>query len=384
MPGGPAGGNREQGCDLARERFAFAPQNPCDNNGPCGSERHPHFAKRLFYKTRNRFARQCFARCGQELNLDYSAKSERVYSSDTMGRVARFSCSVFGFLLFVATAIGQDEFTPEEKANVARGDRLQEIARLIQDPKNETEALATEAARLCGFVIWTEQREPVAQPLGTPRLGLALTKTELHAYSAMFRSGFRVKFGDVVAMFDYLLQKVGAKESCGPDMLKAMTLGNLTDNPSQELLAAFLNGLALEGSRAAEDQSRLFSFNENPTLDPIQLLILLRCGSEEMRAAAAKYQKKEPLWNFLVSAMPVFQQGLLPPQAEDGFTVVEQFGQGKALEKAMEVAIATQNLAQQQLLELIDMASKVGGVGMLLVMVSGGNMCLMGGVGWSD
>lgn len=301
-----------------------------------------------------------------------------------MGRVARFSCSVFGSLLFIVTAFGQDELTPEEKAIVARGDRLQEIARLIQDPKNETEALATEAARLCGFVIWTEQREPVAQPLGTPRLGLALTKTELHAYSIMFRNGFRVKFGDVVAMFDYLLQKVGAKESCGPGMLKAMTLGNITDNPSQELLAAFLNGLAVEGSRAAEDQSRLFSFNENPTLDPIQLLILLRCGSEEMRAAAAKYQKKEPLWNLLVSTKPVFQQGLLPPQAEDGFTVVEQFGQGKLLEKAMETAIATQNLAQQQLLELIDMASKVAGVGMLLVKVSGVYMSLTGDVSCPD
>lgn len=297
-----------------------------------------------------------------------------------MGRVARFSYLVVGVIASALPSLGQNPETPEVRAIIARGNRLQEIARLIQDPKNDTEALATEAARQCGFVIWTEQREAVAQPIGTPRLGLAITKTELRAYSAMFRNGMQVKFSDVVAMFDYLLQKVGVKESCGPGMLRAITEGNLTDNPSQELLASFLNGLAIEGSRSAEDQSRLFSFNENPTLDPIQILILLRCGSEEMRAAAAKYQKKEPLWNLLVSTKPVFQQGLLPGWVEDAITVAEQFGQGKLLEQAMETAISTQNLTQQALLELVDMAAKVGGVAMLIAKVSGVYMSLTGDV----
>jgi len=300
-----------------------------------------------------------------------------------MGRIAKFGSVAFAFFSLTVSALAQNE-TPEEKAIIARGDRLLEIAKLIQDPKNDTESLATEAARLCGFVIWTEQREPVAQPLGTPRLGLALTKTELRAYSTMFRSGFRIKFADLVATLDYLLQQIGVKESCGPGILKAITEGNLTDNPSQELLAAFLNGLAVEGARASEDQNRAFAFNENPTLDSIQLLILLRCISEEMRAAVAKYQKKEPLWHLLVSTTPVFQQGMLPGWAEDAIVVAEQFGVGKAVEIALEQAINLQNLSQQAILEMVDRAMKIAGVALLIAKVSGIYMSLTGDVSCPD
>ncbi len=284
----------------------------------------------------------------------------------------------------VATTSTNQESTPDEKAIIARGGRLQDISVLIQDPKNDTEALATEAMRLCGFVIWTEQRKPVAEPLGAPRLGLAITNTELNAYSTMFRNGMRIKFSDLVSMFDYLLQKCGVEESCGPRMLEAITYGNVTDNASQELLSGFLNGLAIEGSKKFEDQSRRFAFNENPTLDPIQLLVLLRCGSEEMRATAAKFQKKGANRVLFASIELNRQQNLLPGWAEDAVVVAEQFGQGKLLEKALEAAINTRNFTQQALIELMDNAMKIAGVALMIAKVSGIYMSLTGDVSSPD
>ncbi|MBL8736465.1 MAG: hypothetical protein JNL12_08580, partial [Planctomycetes bacterium] len=53
----------------------------------------------------------------------------------------------------------------QEPSDTARLARLAAIAASLQDPATDGPALATEAARLCGFVIWNENREVQAEPL---------------------------------------------------------------------------------------------------------------------------------------------------------------------------------------------------------------------------
>ena len=274
----------------------------------------------------------------------------------------------------------QDQETPEEKAYSVRVNRLQEIAKLMQDLKNDTEALATEAARLCGFVIWTEQREVVAQPLGVPRLGLAITKTELNAYSTMFRNGMRIKLSDLIATIDHLYSKAGIKESSGPGIRKWISEGTLEGNASHEAMFAFLNSL---GSEAKDDPNRMLLFNEDPTLDPIQLLVMLRYITEEIRAAVVKAQKKDPLASLLVSTKPIVQQRVLAEYGwfEDAIVVVEQWGQGKVIERALEQALT---VSQRAFTEMMDMMLKIAGVGLLFAKVAGVYLCLTGDLSCPD
>ncbi|MBZ0153034.1 MAG: hypothetical protein K8J09_16035, partial [Planctomycetes bacterium] len=81
----------------------------------------------------------------------------------------------------------------------ARLNRLVELVGLLQDTNLEAVPLATEAVRLAGFTIWDEDRTPLAEPLGAPRLGLAITDAELRAYATMLREGQRVQRDDLIA-----------------------------------------------------------------------------------------------------------------------------------------------------------------------------------------
>jgi hypothetical protein len=200
------------------------------------------------------------------------------------------------------------------KQEAGRINRLSEIAHLLQNPKADTVTLLTEAARLCGFAIWTEDRTKIADPSGAPRLKLAVTDTEIRDYSEMFRRRDTVVLNDLIAMLDVVYKGIGSEPSCGPLVLNWLENGGRSGNPSVRALTTFIQSLSAfrQGGSAS-----VFETGKE-TLDPIQALLILRVLTEEMGGALRKANVREKQALVLASFRPLLdEEG--PGWAEDGF-----------------------------------------------------------------
>jgi hypothetical protein len=203
----------------------------------------------------------------------------------------------------------------DPKQESERINRLSEIARLLQDPKEDTVALLTEAARLCGFAIWTEDRAKIADPSGAPRLKLAVTDAEIREYAEMFRTGDSVVLNDLIAMVDVVYKGIGSEPSCGPMIMEWLQNGGRSENPSVRALTSFLQSLsAYRGGGSAS----LFETG-NESLDPIQSLLILRVVTEEIGGALRKALAKEKPPPRSASFNHAQQAGEAPGWAEDAF-----------------------------------------------------------------
>lgn len=156
--------------------------------------------------------------------------------------------------------------------------RLAELAARLQDAAQDPVPLATEAVRLCGFVIWDEDRKVLAEPLGAPRLCLAITDAELRDYTSMLRAGQRVQRDDLIAAVDALWHGLGATTPVAPFVMEWLRKGTDTGNPSARALAVLLQclGNARGGAAAQLDGA------EDAELDPLQALLMLRVLTEDL------------------------------------------------------------------------------------------------------
>jgi len=190
------------------------------------------------------------------------------------------------------SGVGQDD----DSSRIAR---LSAIAQALNDPKSDAVALTTEAARLCGFSIWTEDRVRIAAPTGMPALKLAVTDTEIREYTTMFRTGHSVALGDLVGAMDVSFRGLGGQGSVGPYLMTWLHDGGRSENASVRALTAFLQDLGTFRHGAA-----FASFSgDAERLDAVQALFLLRVLTEDMgvplRKALAKAKpgssSEEPL-----------------------------------------------------------------------------------------
>ncbi len=207
--------------------------------------------------------------------------------------------------------------------DAARVNRLLTLAAQLADEGQDAVPLLTEAARLCGFVIWTEQRKPIAEPLGSPRLGLALTDTEIRDYCLMYRTGHRVRLGDLIAGLDVLYHLIVAKGSIEPHVADWLQTGQAADNPSVRALTTFIGALARNHERPLD-----VTFDADTLLDPIQALLIVRVVTEEMGVPYRRALKKlsrpqsrsEPRTRFMLAAYtPEAAVTEMPGSAEDAF-----------------------------------------------------------------
>ncbi|MBM4062946.1 MAG: hypothetical protein FJ265_17900, partial [Planctomycetes bacterium] len=211
---------------------------------------------------------------------------------------------------------------PDENARLAR---LVQLAALLQDPQQDPVPLATEAVRLAGFVLWDEDRQVLAEPLGAPRLGLAITDAEIRAYTTMLREGQSVQRGDLIAAVDVLYQGLGAKGSVAPFVLAWLRDGTNTSNPSARALAVLLQAL---GNQRSGAEGRLDGAAD-VALDPLQALLMLRVLTEDLgtplrRAIgrgeigeAGKDGKEEPPRGPAAAPTPILDEP--PGWAEDAY-----------------------------------------------------------------
>jgi hypothetical protein len=153
--------------------------------------------------------------------------------------------------------------------------RLAAIAASLQDPATDGEALATEAARLCGFVLWNEQRAVVAEPLVAPRLFLAVTPSELRGAVAMLRAGHRVGRDDLFAGVDVLYASLGLPGSAVPAAQAWLLSGGSTSNASARALWVFLDDLGVQHGASITTAA-------DCELDPLQALLIVRVLSEDI------------------------------------------------------------------------------------------------------
>ena len=179
--------------------------------------------------------------------------------------------------LGLATAAPTQESAPATTAQ-ARGGRLAVITRLLQDPGTDAVALVTEAVRLVGFAVWDENRAVLAEPLGTPRLCLAITDTEIRDYTRMFRDGSTVARDDLIGGVDVLYKSLGAPGSVAPFVLAWLRDGGSSGNPSVRALTGLLHDLGLHRAGAAGRIDR----EGDVELDPIQALLIVRVLTEDL------------------------------------------------------------------------------------------------------
>ncbi len=171
----------------------------------------------------------------------------------------------------------------DPKQESERINRLSEIAWLLQDPKEDTGALLTEAARLCGFAIWREDHSLISPPTGAA-LHLAITDNEIESFSAMFRSHQSVALADLINSVDYSYKKINPSGSTRANILKWLSTGDSSDNASVRALTLFLKDLNFVRGRG---KSLEFS-DPKAQLDPIQALLILRVVTEEIATPVRK------------------------------------------------------------------------------------------------
>ncbi len=187
----------------------------------------------------------------------------------------RRSFPLLSLLCWLCVLCSPSPLGAQEPNDTQRLARLAAIAASLADPATDGEALATEAARLCGFVVWNEQRELVAEPLVKPRLHLAVTPAELRGAVAMLRDGHRVGRDDLLAGIDVLYASLSLPGSAIPPAKAWLQFGEGTANPSARALWCFLDYLGVQrGARIGG--------TGDFELDPLQALLIVRVLSEDL------------------------------------------------------------------------------------------------------
>lgn len=230
--------------------------------------------------------------------------------------------------LVAAPVVGAQDYSDSERLA-----RLSSIAGELQDRKSDAVALTTEAARLCGFAIWKEDRTKVADPTGSPALHLAVTDTEIEEYTSMFRTGHSVALSDMIGAIDVLGKSIGVKRSCEPFVMGWLQSGDRSDNASVRALVCFLQDL---GSLRSGGAAGVFA-NGNVRLDPIQSLFILRVLTEDIGVPVRRALAKHKPSTLLASTSPIPEPKVeLAGWAEDLYTgvIVEHY---ESVVEAMEL-----------------------------------------------
>lgn len=171
-----------------------------------------------------------------------------------------------------------------------RMNRITEIAWELQDRESNTASLVTEAARLCGFAIWTEYRKPIA-PASGPPLHLVVTDAEIERFSTMFRNGDSVALADVIDAIDYRYKDLSG-ESVRGDLLDWLKNGDQSDDAAVRALATFLNDRNIFNA----GKSSVTFDDPNLDLDPIQALFILRVITEEIAFPILHSRDRRAQW----------------------------------------------------------------------------------------
>ncbi len=165
----------------------------------------------------------------------------------------------------------------EDPAETARFARIAAIAAELRSEAADGAALFTEAARLCGFTIWSEDRRPLAEPLAPTRLHLALTDAEIRAFVRMDRDGHSVALSDLLAAIDVLWRGMGVEASCEPFVTPWRQKAFRAGAPATRGLFALLQALgAQRGEHGCIDR------DGDVELDPLQALLLTRVLTEDI------------------------------------------------------------------------------------------------------
>ena len=237
-----------------------------------------------------------------------------------------FTCLAIGG----ASAIyaSQDEQTPEEKAYAAeqpRLDRLGEIAGQLYDPKANTVELLTEAAKLCGFSIWTENGEKIFTPKDHPKLGYAITQEEIKWFALMQKSGNGFQFGSVIDALDVTWKGLGGDGSCGPAVVNMLRKTYQNKNTSVRAWGSFLESANSQNP----DRTKAAYASKESVLSPVETLFLLRVVTEEITRPARAWLKSKDKEILYASLDAPAQGGLVPGWLEDATSAVLMEGVDK-------------------------------------------------------
>ncbi len=200
---------------------------------------------------------------------------------------------------------------------------MAEIAAALQAPDADAVALFTEGVRLAGFVVWSEERAVLAEPIGAPRLRLAVTDAEIRGYCALFRRGDLVARDDLFAALDVAWTRLELAGLTTGAALAWLRNGADAANPSVRALHFFLD--ALGRARAGGDGA--IDGEQDVRLDPLQALLLLRVLTEEVLVPVRRHLARigevpagQPKKGPAPATSPAFED--MPGWAEDGFVGV--------------------------------------------------------------
>lgn len=171
----------------------------------------------------------------------------------------------------------------QEQDAAATSARFNQIAAKLKDPKVDGVAPLTEALRLCGFAIWTEGRQKIADPLDGANLNLAITDAEIRGYLALYRRGDRVPLANLADMFTPIYKELGGTKGMLEHFATIHLHGLYSPEVESRNVAYFLSVMA-----RTHDDLTDSPLSPEAHLDPIQALIFTRIVSEELRLAMRK------------------------------------------------------------------------------------------------
>lgn len=283
----------------------------------------------------------------------YGAQQHR--ASTTLVRLSLLAVVAFGW---VSVSKAEPQATVSEPIAM---DRLEQIASKLGRTDENAVPLMTEAVRLCGFSIKDEDGKAIAEPLLDTRFQLAVTDTEIKYYSRLLRSGNRVKLGDFVSGLDVLFKEAGGTGEFYPLVENWLGAQAVSINPSRRCLKQFLWMLS-----ASHDGKADVPFIASSKLDPLQVLLLTRCITEDIGVPLRKHLQSLKGPTLMASLQPTLENGFqLPGWAEDGYvgTITTIFGNvvegveklknyGKVAEKANAIASIAKFIATYAFLEV--------------------------------
>jgi hypothetical protein len=242
-----------------------------------------------------------------------------------MSRVALIRIAALGVLVasgFTTAILAiQDSQGPDAAAYAAeqaRLDRLGVIAGELYNPKADTAALFTEAAKLCGFSIWNENGEKIFVPKDHPKLGYAITEEEIKWFAQMQKSGNGFKFGSVIEALDVTWKGLGGEGSCGLAVTKMLRKSYQNKNSSVRAWGSFLESANAQNPNRTE---AAYASTES-VLSPVETLFLLRVATEEMTRHVRAWLKTKEKNLLYASINPSAQMGLVPGWLEDATSAV--------------------------------------------------------------
>jgi hypothetical protein len=195
--------------------------------------------------------------------------------------------------------------TARAQGDPATVSRLNQIASDMVREADPTADL-TEACKLIGFAIWTDDSMAFHPQSSSAPLHLAITQGEIRDAAQQFRRTQSTHLSDLGSAFDDMVTKMGVHVSISASLNAFLSDSGWSSNKSVFYLQSFLHDLS-----SVHMQGTSMAFGPDSNLDPVQTLLIMRVVSEDIATPIRRHLKGHTLSSASDLSRPYGYPGVL-------------------------------------------------------------------------